>query len=60
MSTSTSKRPRRHNPDPAPPHDPFEDEPTVPRTWWQRHAITVMATFSLVMLVFVIAFQTAC
>ena len=41
-------------------HDPFEDNLDQPRTWWQRHAITVMAVFSLVMLVFVITFQTAC
>jgi hypothetical protein len=45
---------------PAPDHDPFEDNLDQPRTWWQRHAITVMAVFSLVMLVFVITFQTAC
>jgi predicted negative regulator of RcsB-dependent stress response len=30
------------------------------RTWWQRNAIPVMGLVSLVMLVFVIAFQTAC
>lgn len=31
-----------------------------PRTWWERNAISVMATFSLVMLIFVIVFQMSC
>lgn len=30
------------------------------RTWWERHAIPVMGLVSLVMLVFVIVFQTSC
>lgn len=32
----------------------------VNRTWWERNAIPVMGLVSLVMLVFVIVFQTSC
>jgi hypothetical protein len=41
------------------PQTPDDDNYQDPnRTWWQRNALYVMAVFSLVMLVFVIAFTT--
>ena len=67
MSTrATATKPaRRDRPEPHPYRDPCDADPdgAAPppaRTWWERNAISFMATFSLVMLIFVITFQMAC